>query len=102
MSDSALSAKTGEFKNLPRIKHDSKLEGDEKTARREHSYTCPSTVHPTSISGERTVKKAIPSKQTQCHQEVRLTMPEQLSFDGAARSGMAGNTRLQAHKIEIM
>jgi hypothetical protein len=56
-------------------------------------------VHPTSISAERTVKKAIPSKQT--NPEARLTMPVQLTFDGATR-WMAGNARLQAHKIESM
>ena len=55
-------------------------------------------VHPTSILEERMVKKAIPSKQT--NQEARLVMPEHLTFDGAARSSMAGNARLQAHKIE--
>ena len=57
-------------------------------------------VHPASILEEKTVKNAIPSKQT--HQEARLTMPEQLTFDGAARSRKAGNARLQAHKIESM
>jgi hypothetical protein len=39
----------GEFKNLPRIKPDSELEGNEETARREHSYTCPSSIN---IRGE--------------------------------------------------
>ena len=39
----------GEFKTLPRIEPDSKLEGDEKTARREHSQTCPSNIN---IRGE--------------------------------------------------
>ena len=46
------------------------------------------------------VKKSVPSKQT--NQQAQLTMPKQLTFDGAARSSMAGNGRLQAHKIEIM
>ena len=39
----------GEFKNLPRIKPDSELEGDEETARRDHSDTCPSNIN---IKGE--------------------------------------------------
>ena len=57
-------------------------------------------VHPTAILEERMVKKSIPSNQT--NQEAQLTMPKQLTFDGAARSSMAGNGHLQAHKIESM
>ena len=85
----------GEFKNLPRIEPDSELDGDEKTARREHSYACPSNIN---IRGE----DGKESNTKQENQEARFTMPEQLTFDGAARSSMAGNGRLQAHKIESM
>ena len=57
--------------------------------------TCPSNVN---IRGE----DGKESNTKQENQEARFTMPEQLTFDGAARSSMAGYARLQAHKIESM
>ena len=86
----------GEFKHLPRIEPDSKLEGDEKTARREHSQTCPSNINIRGEDGkESNTKQADKSGGAADH-------AEQLTFNGAARSSMAGNGRLQAHKIESM
>jgi hypothetical protein len=86
----------GEFKNLPRIKPDSELEGDEETARREHSYTCPPNINIRGEDGkESNTKQADKSGGAADH-------AEQLTFDGAARSSMAGEGRLQAHKIESM
>ena len=86
----------GEFKNLPRIKPDSELEGNEETARREHSYTCPPNINIRGDDGkESNIKQADKSGGAADH-------AEQLTFNGAARSSMAGNGRLQAHKIESM
>ena len=86
----------GEFKNLPRIKPDSELEGNEETARREHSYTCPPNMNIRGEDGkESNTKQADKSGGAADH-------AEQLTFDGTARSSMAGDGRQQAHKIESM
>ena len=58
----------GEFKHLHRIEPDSKLEGDEKTARREHSQTCPSNINIRGEDGkESNTKQADKSGGAACH-----------------------------------
>ena len=85
----------GEFKNLPRIKPDSELEGNEETARREHSYTCPPNIN---IRGE----DGKVSNSKQADKSGGAAYHAQLTFDAEARLSSASIVRLQAHKIECM
>ena len=80
---------------MSRIEPGSELEDDEETARREHSYTCQFYINARGEDAkESNTKQADKSGGAVDH-------AEQLTFDGAAR-WMAGNARLQAHKIESM
>ena len=96
---SSRQGRKGELEASPRTYFESSPTRSLRATRRLRDGSTVRPVHPASILEERTVKKAIPSKQT--NQEARLTLPVQLTFDGAAR-WMAGNARLQAHKIESM
>ena len=81
---------------MSRIEPGSELEDDEETARREHSYPCQSNINAMGEDAkESNTKQADKSGGAADH-------AKQLTFDGAARSSMAGNGRLQAHKIESM